>query len=88
MDARKPGEIVAACGTCIYFVKDALKQEGGCRRFPPQIVSVSAKTLQGMAMVPGAMFPQVSSAPGWWCGEYRPDEKKLQAADETVTKSN
>lgn len=74
----KKEKIVPRCISCICFVKDELsaggllnkKQEGTCRRFPPQIVSVSAKTLEGIGLVPGAMFPQVGAE--WWCAEFRP----------------
>lgn len=64
-------KIVPACGGCICYVKDSMKlNEGSCHRYPPQIVSVSHKTLEGIALVPGAMFPQVGAP--WWCGEFRP----------------
>lgn len=70
MDRRE-----VSCGKCLYFMPDeqALGKEGNCHRFPPQIVSVSAKTLQGPALVPGAMFPRNSAE--WWCAEFRPREK-------------
>lgn len=65
MPQNKP---VAACGNCVCFVKDAMKSEGQCHLNPPQIVSVSHKSLQGMALVPGAMFPQVGV--DWWCMRF------------------
>lgn len=93
MDKEKANErygkfaVVAACGRCLFFVKEPLKNEGQCHRFPPQIVTVSAKTLQGPALVPGAMFPQVGAA--WWCAEFRlnPRAETMQAANEGTTKT-
>lgn len=71
-------KIIPRCGGCICFTpveaegvaEVGKEKQGQCHRFPPQIVSVSYKTLQGPAMVPGAMFPQV--AVSWWCAEFRP----------------
>lgn len=71
---NSPQEI--GCGKCICYQPDEGKlNQGGCHRFPPQIVSVSAKTLTGFAMVPGAMFPQVGA--DWWCMEFKPRTKSL-----------
>lgn len=74
-----PVEAKVCCGNCVCFVRDAMKlDQGQCHRHPPQIVSVSAKTLQGMAMVPGAMFPQVSEDA--WCAEFKQGTKSAETA--------
>ncbi len=81
----KPLQFVPRCGPdgknhpgCICFTQDELgktgllgkEKQGQCHRFPPQIVSVTATTLRGVGLVPGAMFPQV--AENFWCAEFRP----------------
>ena len=57
------------CARCIYYVANATQlNQGECHRYPPQLVAVSARTVQGTAMVPGAMFPAVASIA--FCGEF------------------
>lgn len=76
---------VASCARCWCYVKTNVVQaaitgkigtgeQGQCHRFPPQIVSVSHKTIEGMALIPGGMFPQVSA--DWWCMEFRARPEK------------
>lgn len=52
----------AACGTCRFFVKNAMSVgTGECRRLPPSVIS----TPRGA----GAVFPSIKSE--HWCGEYQ-----------------
>lgn len=58
------------CASCEHFTVNAQAvNQGECHRFPPQIVVVPVKTLQGMGAAPGAMFPAVASDA--FCGEFR-----------------
>lgn len=91
MDSGNGKLPMARCGSCICYVKDEMgprgllnvskSEQGVCHRHPPQIVSVTAKTLEGVGLVPGAMFPQVGAE--WWCAEFRAKPAAPPAVNDT-----
>lgn len=55
------------CRTCKFFNGDA--KGGDCRRYPPTMVLMPAKSLKGMEMAPSSAFPPVTQTAR--CGEHQ-----------------